>query len=182
MGGKSRNRTRTAFFAAAAGIALGLALKLFAADIRLVSGPSMEPAITEGERIFILKLAYGIALPFSSELLVLWAAPKKNDVVVYIYDNKTVVKRCAAVEGDAVKADIVFSQEDYGLRRVPRYQINMNGQAYPLSEAQYHRFKDAGAVPAGMIFTVGDNLEESVDSRHYGFVSVRNMLGKVICK
>jgi signal peptidase I len=154
--------------AIAAGIALGIAVKLFAADIMLVSGRSMEPSIGEGERIFVSKLAYGAALPFSSELFVRWAAPQKDDVVIYVYDNKTVVKRCAAVEGDAVE--------------VTRYRLTANGASYPQNEAQYRRFRGADAVPADMIFVVGDNLEESVDSRHYGFVSVRNILGKVICR
>jgi signal peptidase I len=156
------------FVAVAAGVALGIIIKLFAADIMLVSGQSMEPAIGEGERIFVSKLAYGAALPFSAGPFVRWAAPKKDDVIVYTRDGRTVVKRCAAVAGDAVE--------------VTRYQIRTNGESYPLSEAQYRRFRGADAVPSGMIFAVGDNLEKSVDSRHYGFVSVRNILGKVLCR
>ena len=44
------------------------------------------------------------------------------------------------------------------------------------------RLKDAAQVPDGYILAVGDNYEVSVDSRDYGFVSVKNVLGKVLCK
>jgi signal peptidase I len=162
---------RTALISLLAGLALGICVKMFAADFLRVSGPSMEPGISEGSHIFVLKLRYGLAVPLSSELLIQWSYPKKNDVVIYIYNNKTVVKRCAAVGGDILD---YFWDSDYYVR--------VNGSAYALTEGQYQRLKHSETVPEGMIFAVGDNAGESVDSRHYGFVSVRNILGKVLCK
>jgi signal peptidase I len=174
MGGKSGRRT--VLTALGAGILLGLALKFFAADMLLVSGQSMEPCINDGERIFVSKLRYGFSLPFSPRLLVQWASPRQNDIVIYFFNNKTVVKRCIAVEGD----ELNYLKETPSLQGA--YGVNVNGMYFLLSESQYQRFKNTDKVPAGMIFAMGDNAEESVDSRHYGFVSVRNILGKVLCK
>jgi signal peptidase I len=172
--GQDHNTQRTARTTAAAlaiGVLLGIVIKLFAADLLLVSGQSMEPAITDGTRIFVSKLSYGFSLPFASELFIQWADPKNNDVVIYIYNNKTVVKRCAATEGDALE----YSRDS-------KYRVTVNGNVLPLTDGQYQRLKYTEKVPEGMIFAIGDNMEESVDSRHYGFVSVRNILGKVLCK
>jgi signal peptidase I len=153
------------------GILLGFCIKLFAADILFISGQSMEPAIADGSRIFVSKLRYGLVKPFGSELLLQWAAPQKNDIVIYIYNNKTMVKRCAATAGD----ELSYSWNG-------AYNVSVNGREFPLTEGQYQRFKHTSAVPQGMLFAVGDNSAESVDSRHYGFISYRNILGKVVCK
>jgi len=158
--------------ALAGGVLLGLCLKCFAADILRVSGCSMEPAIREGSHIVVSRLSYGFALPFSPALLVRWASPKENDVVIYLYNNKTVVKRCVAVAGDRLD----FPRSAAG------YSLAVNGRVFPLTEAQYRRFRRAEAVPSGMILAVGDNAESSIDSRHYGFVSARNIVGKVLGK
>jgi signal peptidase I len=167
----TRRVARTSAAALAIGILLGIIIKLFAADFLLVSGQSMEPVIADGTRIFVSKLSYGLALPLASELFIQWADPQKNDVVIYIYNNKTVVKRCAATEGDALE----YSRDS-------TYRVTVNGKVLPLTDGQYQRLKYTEKVPDGTIFAIGDNMEESVDSRHYGFVSVRNILGKVLCK
>jgi signal peptidase I len=166
---------RAALRAVVLGAALGVGIKLFAADILRVSGNSMEPAIREGSRIIVNKLSYGFSLPFSSELLIQWAAPQRGDVVIYIYGSKTVVKRCVAAGGDG----LAFSP---GPSPESAYAVSVNGRTFPLTEGQYQRFKHTPAVPRGFIFAVGDNEADSVDSRQYGFVSVRNILGKVVCK
>jgi signal peptidase I len=168
---------RFAGAAVLAGIVLGVGIKLFAADILRVSGNSMEPAIREGSHIVVSKLRYGFSLPFSPRLLVQWGAPKTGDVVIYVYKGKTVVKRCAAVEGDG----LAFSGAQ-GAQEDSAYTVAVNGKLFRLTETQYRRFSHTAAVPRGFIFAVGDNEAESVDSRQYGFVSVRNIVGKVLCK
>ena len=146
-------------------------IKLFVLDIVLVSGTSMMPNIKDGQTIFINKLAYGIVRPFSSSFLVQWDTPKENDVVIYLYNDKMVVKRCVATE----YTPLVFSQKS-------EYNIEVNEKVLPLKEEQYQRIKNSFFVPEGMILAIGDNYAESVDSRNYGFVSVKNVIGKVLCK
>jgi signal peptidase I len=146
-------------------------IKLFVLDIVVVSGTSMMPNIKDGQTIFINKLAYGIVRPFSSSFLVQWDTPKENDVVIYLYNDKMVVKRCVATEF----TPLVFSQNS-------EYNMEVNEKLIPLKEEQYQRIKNSSFVPEGMILAIGDNYAESVDSRNYGFVSVKNIIGKVLCK
>ena len=94
-----------------------------------------------------------------------------GDVVIYLYNNKIVVKRCVACEGQSLE----YSSN-------PIYTVKVGDNEIPLTESQYMRLKDAAQVPEGYILAVGDNYEVSVDSRDYGFVSVKNVLGKVLCK
>ena len=152
-------------------LTIAFLIKLFVLDIVLVSGTSMMPNIKDGEIIFINKLAYGIVQPFSSSFLVQWDSPKENDVVIYLYNDKMVVKRCIATEF----TPLVFSQNS-------EYNMEVNNKNIPLKEEQFQRIKNSYFVPEGMILAIGDNYAESVDSRNYGFVSVKNIIGKVLCK
>lgn len=150
---------------------IALLTKLFILDIVLVSGTSMMPNIKDGQTIFINKLAYGIVKPFSSSFLTQWKTPKENDIVIYLYNDKMVVKRCVATE----LTPLEFYQNT-------EYSMKVNDKIIPLKEEQYQRIKNSSFVPEGMILAIGDNYTESVDSRNYGFVSVKNIIGKVLCK
>mgnify|MGYP002624087471 CR=1 FL=1 len=158
------------------GLILGTVIKLFVIDILLVSGKSMFPAIKDGERILVNRLSYGIAKPFGDKLSVQWGEPERGDVVIYLYNDKIVVKRCVAVGGDSLFAQKLDYSQDF------QYTLSVESLEIPLTEVQYLSFREIDSVPAGYILAVGDNYEESVDSRAYGFVSVQNVLGRVIGK
>ncbi|MBQ4378856.1 MAG: signal peptidase I [Treponema sp.] len=155
------------------GLLLGFFLKLFVFEILTVSGDSMFPAIQNGDRLFVSKLSYGIVKPYSDSLLCQWKKPGKGDVVIYLYDNKIVVKRCVATGGE--KLEFYHSTGD-------NFTLKAGNQEIPLTTLQYLNLKNSETVPQGFILAVGDNYEVSVDSRTYGFVSEKNILGKVIGK
>ncbi|MBO7484912.1 MAG: signal peptidase I [Spirochaetaceae bacterium] len=162
---------RRNFLCILTGLLLGILLKLFVFDIKKIEGVSMEPCLKEGSYIMENKLAYGLVNPSGSSFLIKWSSPKKNDIVLYHYNNHTVVKRCVAVENEELEI-----YEDSG------YSLVVGEKKIPLTEEQYHRIKYSESVPEGMILAVGDNYDESVDSRDYGFVSAENVTGKVLWK
>ena len=133
----------------------------------------MCPAINDGERLFVSKCAYGICEPYGEKLLLQWKKPARSDVVIYLYNNKIVVKRCVALGGDKLE---ILTDSDYN------YFLKAGDFSIPLSQEQYLNLKDSAAVPDGYILAIGDNYEVSVDSRTYGFVPEQNILGKVLCK
>ncbi len=155
----------------ALGIVMGLFLKLFVIDVLQVSGSSMEDTIHDESVIAVNRLAYGISLPFSSSLIVQWKKPQCGDIVIYLYNNKIVVKRCVAAEGDALDYSV-----DSG------YSLLTGGNKITLTFQQYEQMKNSHYVPEGYILAVGDNYSKSIDSRTYGFVPAKNILGKVIWK
>lgn len=129
----------------------------------------MQDAIGDGELIFVNKIAYGLQNPFRPELLVQWKKPQSGEIVIYMFENAWVVKRCAAVSGDT----LVYQGED---------SVLVNGKTIPLTSIQFHRMRTSGAVPLGYVFAVGDNYGSSMDSRSYGFVPEKNILARVIAK
>lgn len=153
------------------GIIIALLLKLFAFDIVKVSGNSMEDTIKDGQIIFINKLAYGLVNPFNAKLLIQWKRCKENDIVVYFYNGNKVVKRIKATG----KTPLFFS-DVYG------YNMIVNNESISLTYEQYIRLCSLKSVPENRLLTLGDNLMHSVDSREYGFVSEKNIIGKVICR
>lgn len=161
------------YFIICIGLLVGLFLKLFVFEILTVSGESMYPSIKDGDKILINKVAYGIVEPYGDELLCSWNHPERGDIVIYLYNNKIVVKRCLAVSGDTLE---VFSDSEYN------YTLKVGDSSIRLNQSQYLNLKNSVSVPEGYILAIGDNHEVSVDSRTYGFVSEKNVLGKVICK
>ena len=168
---KLNSANKSIIFITCCGLLAGLFLKLFVIDVLHVSGRSMENTIHDGSTLIVNKLAYGIVKPYSDSLLVQWSSPKEGDVIIYLYNNKIVVKRCAAVAGQSLE----YSGDSI-------YNLELGDKNIPLTKEQYLHLKDFSVVPEGYILAIGDNYAESVDSREYGFVSTRNVLGKVLCR
>ncbi|MCR4714698.1 MAG: signal peptidase I [Treponemataceae bacterium] len=160
---------RNIFIYLAIGIVTGVFLRIFIINVEKVSGTSMEPSIKEGETVIVNKLAYGIANPATGKLIVQWAKPEINDIIVYYMNDKLVMKRCVGVEN----MPLDFSKDS-------EYSFQVGGIEIPLTEQQYQRLKYNTSVPEGTVLAIGDNYEESVDSRIYGFIETDCILGKVI--
>jgi signal peptidase I len=151
------------------GLLLGIFVKLFVLDILTISGQSMVPSIQDKNTVFVNKLAYGIAVPFSSKFFVQWATPKKNDIVIFLHDNKIVVKRC-----------VLLSNEQLEFLLDTKYNLIVGGEKIPLTKEQYINLSKYEQVPEGFVFVLGDNYNSSIDSRDYGFVSTKNITGRII--
>jgi signal peptidase I len=153
------------------GLILAIILKLFVIDIVKVSGTSMENSIKDGQIICINKLAYGIVNPINAKLLIQWKKCALNDVVVYFYNGNKVVKRIRAVPHTPL-----FFSDIYG------YNMKVNDYNVELTYEQYIRLCNIKSVPDNYLLMLGDNAADSIDSREYGFVSEKNIIGKVLCK
>ena len=150
------------------GICIGLLLKLFILDILEVSGSSMTPALIDGQKILVNKLAYGLVKPFGSSLLFSWNNPKEDEIVVLLYKGHFVVKRCVEIE----KTLLEYSNES-------EYTLTVRNKKFPLTELQYNLLKDTDSVPEGTVLVIGDNYLNSIDSRTFGFVPRMNILGRI---
>ena len=167
------NRTDIFILPVLAGFLIALVLKLFFVDFLTISGSSMEPALKSGQKVIINKFAYGLKKPYSDTFFFQWNTPKKNEVVVFLHDNKIVVKRCVLTQGD--KLEFLLNSE-YDVT----YSLRIGGQTVPISKTDYEKFGSCRFVPQGYVFVLGDNYNASLDSRSYGFVSVKNITGRVV--
>ncbi|MFA4888330.1 MAG: signal peptidase I [Candidatus Omnitrophota bacterium] len=137
---------------------------------------SMRPTLVEGDLIMVNKFLYGAKIPFTDWRLPALRQPKRGDVVVFIYPedrSKDYIKRLIALPGESVE--------------IKNGTIYINGQ--PLLEPQFSQrfyynrgdFANEGQkiiVPKDSFFMLGDNSGSSKDSRYWGFVPHKNILGK----
>ena len=161
-------------------IGILLFVKSYILDIRRISGHSMEPALSNGQVVVILKLAYGIPAPGTNRYIYRWRMPQQGDIVLYAIDGRYVIKRCVRTEG----AHLNFilnphgKSEDYASllldeRMIPltRIQLKNLGGFLPTVEQK---------IPAGFILAIGDNAAQSRDSRDYGFVAADSIYGALL--
>ncbi|MFD2165978.1 signal peptidase I [Thalassotalea euphylliae] len=161
------------------------------ADWNDVPTGSMKPTIVEGDRIFINKMAYDIRVPFTHTSLVKRAEPSFGDVVIFDskVSDKRLVKRVIGVPGDTVsmKSNILFVNGKALNYEVVHYE---NGATDYIEAHGSHRHKvrttsddsfssfQPVVVPDDHYLVLGDNRNNSADSRFIGFVPRNEIVGK----
>ncbi len=152
-------------------ISLASALFLFRLliiDVMRVDGQSMEPTLHSHQVIFINRVSYGLLLPFLNRYILRWGSPAPGDVVVFPSPirNRIMVKRCFAAEGDSINYLNGY--------------LKLENIIKPIKAPQAFFLSDTATVPQGHILVLGDNLQNSIDSRNFGFVSIDKIIGKAI--
>ncbi len=190
-------------------IIIALAIRVFAFQPFNIPSGSMKSTLLVGDYLFISKFSYGYSrysFPFDVRLFegrLFGSAPERGDVAVFNYKNVDYIKRVIGLPGDHIqmkagqlylnnkplarKLATPFVTEDfYGHQRsVKRYSETMpNGKTYQTldlvengSGDNTHMF----TVPEGHYFMMGDNRDNSSDSRFnapIGFVPAENLIGK----
>lgn len=184
-----------------------LALVLFSirsslADWNDVPTGSMKPTILEGDRVFVNKLAYDLKVPFTRLRIAEWSHPKRGDIVVFFspYDEKRLVKRVIGLPGDTIELrnnTLLINGEamEYGsiaeelLRDVPNAERATHVYASEKLPGQTHAVAAYPAVRAlrdfgpirvaeGEYFMMGDNRDDSFDSRYWGAVERKRIVGR----
>jgi signal peptidase I len=162
----------------------------------IVPTGSMESTVLIGDHLLVDKLSYAPSDPFSKYLLP-YTEPKRGDVIVFRYPmdiRQNFVKRVIGVPGDHIHiVDKVVYVNGHALTEpytqhidahIEPYRDNFPSQPYgPVVErAQQMLAANVSngelVVPAGNYFAMGDNRENSLDSRYWGFVPRENIIGK----
>ncbi len=150
------------------GIALILAflIRVFIAEPRYIPSASMVPTLLTGDRLIVEKVSYNFHPPTRGEIVV-FQPPAKLQILGYD-KNQAFIKRAIATEGEtvAVQNGIVYINdrplsEDY-IAQPPAYNLQ------------------AVTVPEGNIFVMGDNRNNSNDSHVWGFLPVKNIIGRAV--
>ena len=172
------------------------------ADWNDVPTGSMKPTILEGDRIFVNKLAYDLKVPFTTWHLAQWDNPKRGDIVVFFSpaDGKRLVKRVIGLPGDEIAMlrnrlfingevlDYAPLEQEIIEQLAPDQQAthfffneHLTEETHPMMIAparpSLHTFAPV-TVPDGRYFVMGDNRDNSADSRVFGFVERRRIIGR----
>lgn len=174
-------------------------LRSVLADWNDVPTGSMKPTIQEGDRVVVNKLAYDLKVPFTTIDIVKWGNPKRGDIVVLFSpaDGVRLVKRVAAIPGDKVEMrenQLFINGQLAKQSPVSVVTTDDYGSAYVLDEdlmGHNHRMMVTPDIPAvrsfgpnivpdGNYFVLGDNRDNSNDSRFIGFIERRRIVGKAV--
>ncbi len=144
----------------------------FADHYRVPTG-SMLPTIQLGDHLFTNKMAYDFKIPFTEIILAHTGEPNRGDVIVFLYpkdESINFVKRVVGLPGETLKIEN---------NKIVINDIELNEAYLPKSFRQpvyKHLFEII--IPSDMYFVMGDNRQNSLDSRYWGFVPRKNIKGK----
>jgi signal peptidase I len=163
---------------------------------RIPSG-SMLPSLYIGDFILVNKFAYGIRLPVSNMKIIETGEPERGDVVVFRYPRNPsldYIKRVVGIPGDhiayynkvlyvnskPISREFAGQYEGPGQAHANEYQEDLVGVEHSilLQPGRPSSLEGEYIVPDGMYFVMGDNRDNSNDSRVWGAVPERNLVGK----
>jgi len=180
-------------FPAVAVVAVLAPLRSAVADWNDVPSGSMTPTILVGDRIFVNKLAYDLKVPFTTWHLATWADPERGDVIVFRspHDGIRLVKRVIGTPGDSIELrndHLLINGQPASYASVgdesgpaPVFDETVSGKTHPMMvDPQIPARRSFGPiqVPAGHYFVMGDNRDNSFDSRYFGFVPRDSIYGR----
>ena len=158
---------------------LAMFIRTFVVQAFKIPTGSMRPTLIEGDIILVSKFIYGSKIPFTdSTRLPKVRGPKRGDVVVFISPEtpkKDFIKRLIGLPGDAVeiKKGTIYINDQPLLE--PLFS-----QRYYYNQGEYGKEYHKTIVPENNYFVLGDNSTSSHDSRYWGFVPAKSMLGKAL--
>ncbi|HEY0706652.1 MAG TPA: signal peptidase I, partial [Polyangia bacterium] len=167
---------------------------------------SMIPTLEIGDHIFVSKFSYGIGIPFTYKKILQFGSPKRGDVIVFRYPQDPeidYIKRVVALPGERVEVrrnEVLINGRPMAREHVAgpcayedsatstrvfsceRWLENLDGKEHSVihnANSIGHDFAGA-VVPPGHVFVMGDNRDNSNDSRVWGSVSESLIKGRAL--
>jgi signal peptidase I len=190
-------------------VLVALLLRAFVVEAFKIPSGSMIPTLKIGDHIFVNKFIYGLRVPFTHIKWDLFRKPRRGEVIVFVYpqdESKDFIKRIVAIEGDtvAVERNVVLingkpiprrplagpciypDAEEGSERWEPRpchaFLEELDGVRYRVIHDvnSFSIDRKPVRVPAGHVFVMGDNRDNSHDSRFWGTVPDELIKGKAM--
>jgi len=187
-------------------IAVALLLRAFVVEAFQIPSGSMIPTLEVGDHIFVSKFSYGLSIPFTDMKVLKYAQPQRGDVIVFKFPNDhstDYIKRVVGLPGDTVETRnnqlYVNGNEIHRARERRPCRYNESATAGDDHDCEYwvetlgskvHQTILEPAHPAqdhprtviapGEVFVMGDNRDNSYDSRKWGTVNMELIKGRAL--
>lgn len=189
-------------------VALALLIRTFVFQPFKIPSGSMIPTLLVGDHLLVNKFIYGTKIPFTDKVIFPIEKIKRGDVIVFTYPNTEhdpskngiyYIKRVVGISGDRIDLDgrqLVINGQKVPLEFTGSYVDERNGEQFDEYGEDLFGYKHTAifrkgrestnkgsfipvsVVPEGYVFVMGDNRDNSQDSRFWGFVPVENIAGK----
>ena len=173
-------------------VILALFIRAFVVQAFKIPTGSMQDTLLVGDYILVNKFVYGVKIPFTQKTIIPVKDPKRGEIIVFKYPkdpDKDYIKRVVGTGGDTVeireKTIYVNGQkqeEEFTVHADSRIlPVTLECRDDPLSGLRSMGCRDNMApfkVPENKLFVMGDNRDQSNDSRFWGFVDVSAVKGR----
>ena len=186
---------------------IALFIRQFVVEAFKIPSGSMIPTLTIGDHLLVNKFIYGPRIPFTDTRIFSWKEPKRGEIIVFKYpenEEKNFIKRVIGLPGDKVQIikgilfindhpvvvdgavpadvekqrDVVSAYYDTPLV----YDEHLGTVTHKIQYLHDQKNVEFGPklVPQGSVFVMGDNRDNSQDSRVWGFVQFNKILGRAL--
>ncbi len=159
-------------------VILALVIRTFVVQAFKIPSGSMIPTLNIGDHILVNKFIYGVKTPFTDKILIPAWKPKRGDIIVFKYpvnEKKDFIKRVVGLPGDAIEIrdkKVLIN----GQPLIEPYIIHQDPAIF--DEEQKRDNSGVIKVPEESYFVMGDNRDQSLDSRFWGVVKLNKIKGK----
>jgi signal peptidase I len=162
-------------------IVLALFIRTFVIQAFKIPSGSMKETLKIGDHILVNKFIYGVKIPFLQTTIIPITNPKRGDIVVFKFPedpSKDFIKRVIGVAGDVVE---IRDKKVYVNNKLLNHDFGIHTDSYifPASAQPRDNFGPV-VVPPHSLFVMGDNRDQSYDSRFWGFVDLKAVKGKAL--
>ena len=160
---------------------LALLIRAYIIQAFKIPSGSMIPTLVIGDHILVNKFLYGTKIPFSETMVLEFTKPEKGNIIVFKYPEdptRDFIKRIIAVEGDVVESKNKTIYVN-GKQTSEPYTQHTDNSIRPMGIEPRDNFGPL-IVPRNKFFVMGDNRDQSYDSRYWGYVDRKDIKGKAL--
>lgn len=189
-------------------VVLALLIRTFVFQPFKIPSGSMIPTLLVGDHLLVNKFIYGTKIPFTDKVVLPLQKIERGDVIVFTYPNSErdpskkgvyYIKRVVGLPGDRIDIQgrsLLINGDEVPMQYIGSYNDERNGEEFDEYDEDLYgddhkvifrkgkentntgNFIPVTKVPEGKVFVMGDNRDNSQDSRYWGFVPIENIAGK----
>jgi signal peptidase I len=160
-------------------ILIALFIRTFVVQAFKIPSGSMKQTLQIGDHILVNKFVFGVKIPYWNKTIIPIKSPQRGDIIVFKYPvdpNKDFIKRVVGVAGDVVESR---DKQLYVNQKRVNHEYGIHTDPHIISGSNKPRDNFGPiTVPQNSLFVMGDNRDESFDSRFWGFVDLKAVNGK----